>query len=280
MISTSGPTELLIKNPHSILSALQHRPQDVLEVTLPRDKGREEGPAGQDHVWKVIEQLARRENVKVKEAASSAIDGAREIKTQSKRDPRKKEVQPRKEFIGRESTHGAMIRPKKSLAIEELFQEIDANTRGVWLALDCLQDPQNLGAIFRSAAFFGVKGLIMTSERSAPMTQTVYDISAGGVETLPFVTVINLQRAFEVAKKSGMWILGTSEHAKDTLQNTKNDRPWLIVVGNEEKGMRRLTAEACDVVVSVPARPGPNGKIGVSSLNVSVATGVILSHFS
>jgi 23S rRNA (guanosine2251-2'-O)-methyltransferase len=139
--------------------------------------------------------------------------------------------------------------------------------------LDSLQDPQNLGAIFRSASFFGVKGIIMTTERSAPMTSVVYDISCGGVESLPFVQAINLQRAFEKAKDAGLWILGTSEHAKESLKKIQNDRPWLVVVGNEEKGIRRLTEESCDIVCTIPGA----GK-GVTSLNVSVATGVMLSH--
>jgi 23S rRNA (guanosine2251-2'-O)-methyltransferase len=145
----------------------------------------------------------------------------------------------------------------------------------VWLALDSLQDPQNLGAIFRSASFFGVKGIIMTTERSAPMTSVVYDISCGGVESIPFVPVINLQRAFEKAKESGLWILGTSEHARDSVKKIESDRPWLLVVGNEEKGIRRLTEESCDMMCTIPTHSK-----GVTSLNVSVATGILLSHLT
>jgi 23S rRNA (guanosine2251-2'-O)-methyltransferase len=178
-------------------------------------------------------------------------------------------------FGGRESAHGALIKPKSPGALELLFSGIDENTRGVWLALDSLQDPQNIGAIFRSAAFFGIRGIILTTERSAPMTATVYDIASGGVEDIPHVPVINLQRAFEKAKDAGLWILGTSEHARESVKTLKNDRPWLLVMGNEEKGIRRLTEEACDMMCTIPG----TGK-GVSSLNVSVATGVLLSHLS
>ena len=141
------------------------------------------------------------------------------------------------------------------------------------MALDSLQDPQNLGAIFRAAAFFGIRGIIMTTERSAPMTATVYDIAAGGVEHVPMVQAINLKQALEKAKEAGLWILGTSEHAKETLSSVARDRPWLVVVGNEEKGMRRLTEESCDVICAIP----PAGD-GVTSLNVSVATGILLFH--
>ena len=113
----------------------------------------------------------------------------------------------------------------------------------------------------------------MTTERSAPMTATAYDISCGGVETVPFVQTVNMKQALDKAKEAGLWILGTSEHAKEPLNRVKKDRPWLMVVGNEEKGMRRLTEESCDVTCAIP-----NAGAGVSSLNVSVATGILLSH--
>ena len=114
----------------------------------------------------------------------------------------------------------------------------------------------------------------MTSERSAPLTHTVYDVSCGGVETVPHTEQVNLQRALEVAKEEGLWVLGTSEHAKGSYLTLERDRPWLIVIGNEEKGMRRLTAEACDVTVSIP----PLGD--VTSLNASVATGVLIARLT
>ena len=112
----------------------------------------------------------------------------------------------------------------------------------------------------------------MTAERSAPLSAAAYDVSSGGVEALPFVQGTNLQRAFEVAKDAGLWICGTSEHAKEGLASLVPDRPWLVVLGNEEKGMRRLTQEACDVLYAAK----PRGS--VTSLNVSVAAGVFLSR--
>jgi len=259
----STGSELLIKNPHSILAALKSRPKEVLELVLPH--------SSHDGVWDAIEGLARKHQVRIRESFS--------VHEEPRRDSRggQKQNQRQKQFVGRESSHGAKIRPKAMTAIERMLDGIDQDSRGVWLALDCLQDPQNLGAIFRAASFFGIKGIIMTTERSAPMTSTVYDISAGGVEAIPYVGVANLQRAFEKAKDAGLWILGTSEHAKSPLQDVEKDRPWLVIVGNEEKGMRRLTEEACDVVCTVPNR---NGDQGVTSLNVSVATGILLNHLT
>lgn len=246
-------TEVFVKNPHSILEALKRRPKDVLQISFPRD--------GQDGVWDEIGAVAERNKVRMQETPAADRSGSR-------RDRNFKSAQG-----GRESGHGAMMRSKPSLSIEEMFGSVNEFSRGVWLALDSLQDPQNIGAIFRSAAFFGVKGILLTTERSAPMSSVVYDISCGGVESVPFVQVINLQRAFEKAKDVGLWILGTSEHAKDSVKNMDTDRPWLLVVGNEEKGIRRLTEESCDMMCTIP----PAGK-SVTSLNVSVATGVLLSH--
>ena len=96
----------------------------------------------------------------------------------------------------------------------------------------------------------------------------------GGVEHVPFTIQPNLQRGFEVAKEAGLWILGSSEHAHDDLQSVEADRPWLLVLGNEEKGMRRLTEESCDVLCKISAK----GK--VSSLNVAVASGVMMSYLT
>jgi 23S rRNA (guanosine2251-2'-O)-methyltransferase len=270
-------SDIFIKNPHSILACLQHRPKDVLELSLPRDST--------DGVWDDIIAVAGEHSIRMREGGhGSRADFARQTSTPSKNPPPRMsrtrsgrhEVAPSRIDTtpgGRESTHGAMIRSKEPNTLEEVFADVDPNEPGIWLALDQLQDPQNLGAIFRSAAFFGCRGIICTTERSVPMTPTVYDIATGGVEEVPFVPVINLQRAFESAKESGLWILGTSEHAKTKLSKVQRDRPWLIVVGNEEKGIRRLTEETCDMICAIAPRSQ-----GVTSLNVSVATGILLSH--
>jgi 23S rRNA (guanosine2251-2'-O)-methyltransferase len=248
--------EVFVKNPHSILEALKRRPKEVLQVSTPRDDF--------DGVWEQIVDLAQKNRIKVTDTVPVDRSTGRRERSHFKNN-----------VGGRESGHGASVRPKQGLSIEALFSEVNESSRGVWLALDCIQDPQNLGAIFRSAAFFGVRGVIMTTERSAPMTSVVYDISCGGVESVPFVPVINLQRAFEKAKDSGLWILGTSEHAKESVKKVDRDRGWLVVVGNEEKGIRRLTEEACDLMCTIPS-----ASQGVTSLNVSVATGILLSHLT
>jgi 23S rRNA (guanosine2251-2'-O)-methyltransferase len=142
---------------------------------------------------------------------------------------------------------------------------------GLWLALDQIQDPHNVGAVFRTAAFFGIRGIVLTRDRSAPINATVYDVASGGMEHVPFSSLPNLSRAIEQAKEAGLWALGASEHAERDVSEIPHDRPWLLVLGNEEKGLRRLTFENCDDVCRLSAR----GSVG--SLNVSVAAGVLMA---
>lgn len=251
---------IIVKNPHSILAALERRPDDIFRLVLPSEP---------KDAWVRVAQLAQKLRITVGEESGPTRDRDRDRGGHGRRSEQRKEG-------GRESAAHAEIAAKESISIEELFETtMDGSSEGgLWLALDSLQDPQNVGSIFRTAGFFGVRGIIFTAERSAPITGTVYDVSCGGVESIPFVEQINLQRAFEKAKDKGLWILGTSEHAKQTLKEVKKDRNWLLVLGNEEKGMRRLTEENCDVTVKV----APQGD--VTSLNVSVAAGICIAHLS
>ena len=158
-----------------------------------------------------------------------------------------------------------------------MFAQVPENC--VYLALDQVQDPQNVGAIFRSAAFFGVSGLIMPSNRAAPLSGVVYDVASGGLESVPFAREGNLRRLLEQARAAGLWILGTSEHGETSLNDVPRDRSWLVVLGNEERGLRRLTEEQCDVVCSIPRSSGASSE-AVTSLNVSVSAAIVLATLS
>lgn len=246
-----------VRNPHSVLAALQARPADVQEVVVPGAVIAAAEKGGDAEPWAVVVRLARQKKVRV-------TAGGRD------RDSRGTPEE------GRASNAYGTLKEKAGIAAEELFADAPARAggRGLWLALDSLTDPHNLGAIFRTAAFFGVQGILMTQERSAPLSAAAYEVASGGVESVPFCIQPNLQRGFEVAKENGLWILGTSEHASDDLATVERDRPWLLVLGNEEKGMRRLTEESCDVLCRITAR----GE--VTSLNVSVAAGILIAHLS
>jgi 23S rRNA (guanosine2251-2'-O)-methyltransferase len=244
---------LELKNPHSILAAIRHRSHDVREIRV-----RGERPLG---AWREVLDIAARQGVPIVQESGRS----------QRRGDRKRPVRETERLGG----CSAVVRERPAQSIEEVLPAgDDPPESGLWLALDCLQDPHNVGAILRSASFFGVRGVLLTKDRSAPLNATVYDISAGGMEALPICPVVNLRRALEQAKQAGLWILGTSEHAETDLADVDRRRPWLIVIGNEQTGMRRLTSEQCDLT----CRLSPHGE--VTSLNASVATGAILAVLS
>ena len=248
---------LELRNGHSILAALRARPADVDQVVLPPGP-----PAG---VWAEIAALARDEGIPVLRAPDPAA-----------REPRRRGRRSGPDGNGRREGAGQATvdaRPPQPLA--SVLAGAGSDRSGVWLALDSIQDPRNVGAIFRSAAFFGVRGVVMAEDRAAPLTAVGYDTASGGLETVPFALETNLRRALGAAKKAGLWILGTSEHATDLAANVPRDRDWLVVVGNEERGLRRLTLDACDAVCAI--RPGEAPDEAPKSLNVSVATGILLA---
>jgi len=236
---------IVLKNPHSIVAALETRPEDVFEIHLPL------GAAGAE--WESVAQAAREVGIE----ARSVEDGARKGAGAA----------------GRSGAARAVMKPRRALQLEELFgpHSPDPSDRGCWLALDTVQDPQNLGSIFRSAAFFGVRGIVLSRDRSASITSTVYDVASGGVEHVGFSVETNLRRALSAAQDRGLWILGTSEHSETSLSQVDADRPWVVVLGNESTGIRRLTREKCDLLCRIPSR-GP-----VGSLNVSVAAGILMN---
>ncbi len=138
------------------------------------------------------------------------------------------------------------------------------------LVLDCIQDPHNFGACLRSADGAGVDAVVITKDRSVSVTPAVIAVSCGGAENVPIVQVTNLARCLQTLKDNGVWLVGATDHATQTLYETDLKGPIAIVMGAEGKGMRRLTEESCDFLINIPMQ----GK--VECLNVSVATGVCL----
>lgn len=138
------------------------------------------------------------------------------------------------------------------------------------LVLDGVTDPHNLGACLRTADAAGVAVVIAPKDKSAPLNATVAKVACGAAEVVPYVQVTNLARTLQALKQRGIWITGTAGEADAGLYETDLTGPCALVMGAEGKGMRRLTREQCDRLVSIPMA----GE--VSSLNVSVATGVCL----
>lgn len=139
------------------------------------------------------------------------------------------------------------------------------------LVLDGVTDPHNLGACLRTADAAGVHAVIVPKDNSAPITSTVSKVSSGAAETLPFIRVTNLARTLKQLQARGLWLTGAAvEESAQPLHVADLTGPRVLVMGSEGKGMRRLTRETCDELVYIPMA----GE--VSSLNVSVATGICL----
>ncbi len=138
------------------------------------------------------------------------------------------------------------------------------------LVLDGVQDPHNLGACLRSADAAGAAAVIVPRDRAAGLTPVVRKVAAGAAETVPLVAVVNLARTLRGLKERGVWLVGTDDAADRTLYETDLAGPLALVMGSEGEGLRRLTRECCDQLVSIPMAGA------VESLNVSVATGVVL----
>lgn len=138
------------------------------------------------------------------------------------------------------------------------------------LILDGVTDPHNLGACLRTADAAGVHGVIVPKDKSASLGPIVRKVASGAAESIPLFQVTNLARTLRVLQEQGVWVVGTAGEAEHSLYQATFKGPLALVMGAEGKGMRRLTREHCDELVSIPMAGS------VASLNVSVATGVCL----
>jgi len=164
----------------------------------------------------------------------------------------------------------AISSDQKLFKLDEVIQEAKLRQYPVILILDSIQDPHNVGAIIRTAECCGVKSIITTTHNSSPINQTVIKTSAGAFEYVKICQVNNLANTIDELKKQGFWIIGSQLKDSKNFLELDYKFPLALIVGNEEKGIRKLTAEKCDYLISIPMF----GKI--QSLNVSVATGIIL----
>jgi 23S rRNA (guanosine2251-2'-O)-methyltransferase len=155
--------------------------------------------------------------------------------------------------------------------LDELLRSVDLSSKPIILLLDCVQDPQNLGTLVRSAEAVGASGVILPRNRSASVTPAVVNASAGSVEHLRVSLVTNLERTITRLKDEGFWIAGLeAEPAAHRYDQTDLNVPLGLVVGSEGRGLGRLVKERCDYLVQLPM----TGQ--VTSLNASVAGSIVL----
>ncbi|MBZ6072382.1 23S rRNA (guanosine(2251)-2'-O)-methyltransferase RlmB [Aeromonas schubertii] len=171
---------------------------------------------------------------------------------------------------------GIMARVKEAPRLSEhdlatLLDELSATAEAPFLlVLDGVTDPHNLGACLRSADAAGVHAVVVPKDKATGLTPIVRKVACGAAEVIPLIQVTNLARTLRELQERGVWIVGTAGEADHDLYQAKLTGPMALVMGAEGKGMRRLTREHCDELVSIPMAGA------VSSLNVSVATGVCL----
>lgn len=159
----------------------------------------------------------------------------------------------------------------RATCIRSLEDVLNAHRQNcLLLVLDGVVDPHNLGACLRVAAAAGAHGVLIPKNRSASLNATVRKVACGAAERIPLITVTNLVRALDVLQQAGVWIHGTDEHAHQSLYETQLVGPIAWVMGNEGQGMRRLTRQHCDLLVTIPTDAAQ------LSLNVSVAAGICL----
>ena len=155
---------------------------------------------------------------------------------------------------------------------ENYLEELLARVEGapLLLVLDGVTDPHNLGACLRTADAAGAHAVIVPKDKSATLNATVRKVACGAAEVIPLVAVTNLARCLEKLQQQGLWVVGTAGEAEQEIYDLDLKGPTVLVMGAEGKGMRRLTRERCDYLTRLPMGGS------VSSLNVSVATGVCL----
>lgn len=146
----------------------------------------------------------------------------------------------------------------------------DKNQQPLLLVLDGVTDPHNLGACLRTADAAGVHAVIAPKDRAVGLNSTVQRVACGGAETVPYLMVTNLARTLRHLKERGIWVVGTDDQAPAGLHQVDARRPMAWVMGAEGEGMRRLTRDTCDELVTIPMLGS------VESLNVSVASAICL----
>ena len=180
---------------------------------------------------------------------------------------------PRRELdqIASEIPHQGVIaitQPTHYATLNEILNQ--TKDPKLLIMLDEVQDPRNLGAIIRTANAVNANGVIIPEKRSASLTVAAHIASAGSAENIPIARVTNLVRTIQHLKDDGYWIIGTNQEAATTYTQADFFSPICLVFGSEQKGIRGLVRENCDLIVSIPM-------LGeVPSLNVSVAAGVLM----
>lgn len=229
---------------HAVQSRMRQHAASIQEILIDQDRV--------DPRMKDLLKLAESSNVRIMQVDRDRLDG----------------------IAGRNGRHQGVIArvvdtPIPYKDIQDILDS-DLSEPPFFLILDGVEDPHNLGACLRVADAMGVHAVIAPKDRAVGLNATVRKVASGAAETVPFIAVTNLARTIRELKEAGVFVIGTTMDSTSTLLNTKLDGPIALVLGAEGDGIRRLTAESCDALVTIPMFGS------VESLNVSVASGICL----
>jgi 23S rRNA (guanosine2251-2'-O)-methyltransferase len=229
---------------HAVMSRLKARADTVVEIFV--SATREERA---DARMERLLALAKSQNVRVLAVDNKRLDG-----------------------LTGNARHQGVVAMAKPFQLPQFVDDVLETIDGppLLLVLDGVTDPHNLGACLRVADAAGAHAVIAPKDRSVGLTATVMKVASGAGETVPYITVTNLARTLRELKERAIWVIGADEGGDHTLYQTKLGGPVAWVLGAEGEGLRRLTRETCDEIVSIPMGGS------VESLNVSVASGVCL----
>ena len=226
---------------HAVTSRLRQRPETVREIYI--DATRNDGRA------RDLKKLAEQLRVRLIPVDAKRLDG-----------------------MSGGARHQGVVAQAEAVDMPKFIEDVleALNEPPLLLILDGVQDPHNLGACLRVADGAGAHAVIAPKDRSVGLTLAAIKVASGAAETVPYIPVTNLARTMRDLKDRGIWLIGTDDEAPESIYKAKLDGPLALVLGAEGEGLRRLTKETCDGLVSIPMMGS------VESLNVSVASGVCL----
>ena len=226
---------------HAVTSRLRQRPETVTEIFVDAERN--------DARAKDLRELAKRLNVRVIAVDMKRLDG-----------------------MSGGVRHQGVVAQAEPLNMPQFIEDVleGIEEPPLILILDGVQDPHNLGACLRVADGAGAHAVIAPKDRSVGLTTAAIKVASGAAESVPYIVVTNLARTMRDLKDKNIWLVGADDSAPESLYKAKLDGALGMVLGAEGEGLRRLTKESCDLLVSIPMFGS------IASLNVSVASGICL----
>ncbi|MCK5059671.1 MAG: 23S rRNA (guanosine(2251)-2'-O)-methyltransferase RlmB [Candidatus Pacebacteria bacterium] len=218
--------KIYIYGKHAVTEAIRNRPEAVKKVYI------------SSHINDTqLRELIRKTNI-----PSVSLEG-------------NKSTRDIEESASHQGVIGVVSLKELMLPYKEFISSLSIGRDTALVLLDELQDPHNVGAVVRSAAAFGIGGILIPEHNQAPITGAVIKVSAGMAFRVPIISIGNVNQVMRDLKERGFWIYGLEGKGEKSVTNEKFDTPTVFVLGNESKGIRLKTRELCDILLSIPTNP-------------------------